>query len=372
MKDKKKKRGIFGRVIVFLLTVLAVIGLIAMALSVVSCVIDPVKFVWAAFFGLAFWAIFLYNLVILVLLLLMWSNKAWVAVLAMLVAIPGIYKSFSNGKPQEGGDLRIMSYNVLYFKDYSDEGKTPEDVANRVANLVLEQDPDVLCIQEFRQFLPKTKRKVCIEKFGELLKMPYQYYHTKRHFGGNVIFSKYPLTVLDPEDSLGEEKEYGAVVKVNAGKKGEFYLICCHLASFRLTNDEVTVFSDTGNSKEEVKTYGKSILSKLKDAYVRRSKEVSEMLADIPHDGRAIMLCGDFNDTPLSYTYHQIKRAGFTDGFVESGWGVGRTYAGKLPLLRIDYVWGNDQIHPTAFKRLKVKGSDHYPVLMEFNVNHGL
>ena len=370
MKKGKNKRGFFGRLIVFILTVLAVIGLIAMALSVSSSYVDPVKFAWIAYFGLAFWAIFIYNFIVLVLLLMMWTNKVWVAVLTMLVAIPGVYKSFCVGKPQEGGELRIMSYNVLNFRDYNDPEKTPSVVAENVVKLVLENHPDVLCIQEFSHF--KSSRQNCIASLGEQMQMPYQYYHTKQHFGGNVIFSKYPLTALDPEDPLGQEREYGPVVKVDAGEKGVFYVICVHLTSNQLTNDEITVFSDTGNSKEEVKTYGKSILVKLKIAYEKRSQEVSKMLEDVPHDGRAIVLCGDFNDTPLSYTYHQIKRAGFVDGFVKAGWGVGRTYAGNLPMLRIDYVWGNDRIQPMIFKRLKVRGSDHYPVMMDFNVNHGL
>lgn len=369
VKKGKKKRSLLGRIIIFLLTVLAIIGLIAMALCVISSYVNPVKFVWGAYFGLAFWIIFLYNLVILTLLLLMWSNKAWVAVLALLVAIPGVYKSFCVGKPQGGGDLRIMSYNVLHFKDFSDPNRSAAEVAEKMVDMVLENHPDVLCIQEFQQF--KTNRRDCIANLGEQMKMPYQYYHTKQHFGGNVIFSKYPLKALDPDDPMGEEKEYGPVVQVDAGEKGLFYVICVHLTSFQLTNDEITVFSDKENTKEEVKSYSKSIVVKLKTAYEKRSEEVSKMLEDIPHDGSAIVLCGDFNDTPLSYTYHQIKRAGFVDGFVKAGWGIGRTYAGKLPMLRIDYIWGNEQIQPMIFKRLKVKVSDHYPVMMDFNVSHG-
>lgn len=368
MKKERNKRGFFGRLIVFLLTVLALIGLVAMALSVMSSYLDPLKFIWTAYFGLAFWAIFFYNLIVLTLLLLLWSKKAWIAVVTMLIAIPGVYKSFSTGKAQEGGELRIMSYNVLNFNDYYEEGKSREEVAQQVADIVMENHPDVLCIQEFTQF--KSSRSECISNYGELMQLPYQYYHTKQHFGGNVIFSKYPLTPLDPDESMGEEKEYGPVVKVDAGEKGVFYVICVHLTSFQLTHEEITVFSDKSNSKEDVKSKSKSILVKLKNAYEKRSQEVSKMLEDVPHDGRAIVLCGDFNDTPLSYTYHQIKRAGFTDGFVKAGWGIGRTYAGKLPLLRIDYVWGNEQIKPMAFKRLKVRGSDHFPVIMDFNVNH--
>ena len=68
-KKSKKNRSFLGRLLVVVLTILAVIGLIAMALSVASSYIDPVKFVWTAYFGLAFWVIFIYNLVLLALLL---------------------------------------------------------------------------------------------------------------------------------------------------------------------------------------------------------------------------------------------------------------------------------------------------------------
>ena len=186
-----------------------------------------------------------------------------------------------------------------------------------------------------------------------------------------MIFSKYPLTALDPDHPMGDEKEYGAVAQVDAGEKGSFYVISSHLASFMLTKEEITVFSELGNTKAEVQEYGKSIISKLKHAYKERSTEVRSMLEDIPHDGRAILLCGDLNDTPISYTYQQVKQSGFIDGFVVAGQGIGHTYAGKLPLLRIDYIWGNNRIETCDFKRLRLKGSDHYPVMMDFYVKHG-
>jgi len=366
--NEKNGRGFFGRLIVGILTILAFIGVMAMAVSVLSSYIDPSRFVWTSFFGLAFWEILLFNIIIFVLLLLMWSKKAWIAVLALLIAVPGFLRSFSNGKALEGGDLRIMSYNVLMFKDLYDDDKQSVDVANGVINVVREYDPDVLCIQEFGQFKPKTSRKDCIRLFGELVDMPYHYYHTKAYYGGNVIFSKYPIGPIEDQTDFGKENDYGAVAQVDAGDKGQFLVLCSHLTSFQLTKKEITVFSEPGNTKDEVQEYGKSIISKMKGAYERRSVMVNRMLADIPVDGRPIVLCGDFNDTPLSYTYHQIKKAGFTDSFVIVGHGIGHTYAGKLPLLRIDYIWGNNGIQPTKFKRLRFKGSDHYPIMLDFKL----
>ena len=370
-KDRKK-RGILGRIIIFFLAILAFVGLLAMAMSVLSSYVDPTKFVWLSFFGLTFWVILFYNLVIFGLLLLMWSRKVWISIIALLIAIPGIYKSFSAGKPQEGGELRVMSYNVLNFRDQYDKEKPTDSVAYDMIAMVKEYKPDVLCIQEFVIFMPRTSRKDCIARCGELLEMPYTYCHEKANFGGNVIFSRYPLSALEEDTPFAKENEYGAVARVDAGQKGVFYVLNCHLTSFQLSNEEVAVFSERGNSKEQMEEYGKSIVSKLMSAYKRRSQEVSKMLEDIPHDGRPILLCGDFNDTPLSYTYHQIYSAGFADGFVKAGRGIGRTYAGKLPLLRIDYVWANEQIQPMSFKRIKYKGSDHFPVMLDFNVNNGL
>ena len=371
-KKDRKKRSLFGRIVVALLSLLALLGLVAMTLSVLSSYINPSRFVWVYFFGLTFWGILLFNLVVLMLLLLMWSRKAWIAVIAMLIALPGIYKSFSTGKSHNGGELRVMAYNILKFHDQFDKNKSNEAVALDMVKMVKEYDPDVLCMQEFAICFPNTSRKECINQLGEMMGMPYNYYHNKANFRGNVIFSRYPLSALEEGTSFAKEKEYGAVAQVDAGQYGVFYVLCCHLTSFLLTPQELTVFSESGNSKEQVEEYSKSIISKMKKAYERRSKEVEEMLADIPNDGRPIILCGDFNDTPLSYTYHQIRSAGFVDGFVKTGRGIGHTYAGRLPLLRIDYIWANEQIQPMSFKRIKYKGSDHYPVILDFNVKHGL
>ena len=371
-RDNRKRRGFFGRLVVGLLTILAWIGVPAMALSMLSGYINPARFVWASFFGLAFWEILLFNILIFFLLLLLWSKRIWIAVLALAIAVPGMLRSFSNGKPMEGGKLRVMSYNVQIFNDLYDSKKQPADVALGVINLVREQHPDVLCIQEFGYFIPKVGRTDCIKQFGELVEMPYHYYHTKAYFGGNVIYSKYPLSAVKDQTRFGGENDYGAVAEVDAGSKGKFIVICTHLSSFRLTKKEVTVFSEPGTSKQEVQEYGKSIVSKLKNAYRERSEQVNQLLQDIPHDGRTIILCGDFNDTPLSYTYHQISKSGFTDSFVVTGRGIGHTYAGKLPLLRIDYIWGNAGVQPMRFRRLRFKGSDHYPVVLDFNINHGV
>ena len=65
-----------------------------------------------------------------------------------------------------------------------------------------------------------------------------------------------------------------------------------------------------------------------------------------------------------------MSKTGMSDAFLKAGNGIGKTYCGRLPLLRIDYLWTNDLIVPMTFEVLKFKQSDHYPVVMSFNVTH--
>ena len=371
-QEKKHRRSFFGRLIVGLLVLLAVIGLVAMSLSVLSSFVNPEKFVWIAYFGLVFWVIFFYNVIVFTLLLLLWSRYMKIALLALIIAIPGIFKSFSTGKSQGDGELRVMTYNVHYFEDVTGEGRSKEEIVDGLAELVHQQQVDVLCIQEFREF-KKISRQDIVDQLGERFELPYNYYQKKKRFGANVIYSRYPIIPIAEGEPFYENNDYGAIVtQIDAGEKGSFYIACCHLTSFQISNDELKVLSEPNTNKEEVRQTGKTILTKMDTAYRKRSNEVSQLLADMPHDGRNFLVCGDMNDTPLSYTYQRIKHAGFTDSFVKVGRGIGYTYAGKLPWLRIDYIWCTEKVQPKSFQRLKYKGSDHYPIVMSFSIDHGL
>ena len=55
---------------VFLFSVMAVIGVIAIALSVINAYINPQHFIWTTVFGLAFWEILIFNVVVFLFLLL--------------------------------------------------------------------------------------------------------------------------------------------------------------------------------------------------------------------------------------------------------------------------------------------------------------
>lgn len=366
---KGKERGFFGKLIVFLLAVLAFIGLVAMSLSVACPYVNPKHFVWMAYFGLAFWEIFAFNVLVFILLLLMWSRKVWIAILALVISIPGVHKSFAFGHHKEASDsLKVMSYNVHFFQ-HVDKEIEREDFIAQIVNLVREQSPDVFCCQEFTVYNYRRTRPQCIADFAEIIGMPYVYYNRKNNYGGNVVFSKYPVEKVSEDSGFGQENTYGVMVSVDAGEKGLFYVANIHLTSYNLSNSEINVITNSHEMHNSLDTVGIEVLQKLKRAYELRSDEVVTMLEGMPPVDGPVIVCGDFNDTPLSYVYRRMQKAGFSDTFIKAGRGIKPTYAGKLPLLRIDYVWANDQVQPLSFKRNRIKASDHYPILLEFSIN---
>lgn len=365
---EKRQRGFFGKIVVFLLTLLAIIGLIAMGLSVINAFVNPQRFIWTTMFGLAFWPIFIFNVVVLFLLLLLWSKWAWISVLAMLVSIPGFTKSYSFGSKVEADSfIRVMSYNVHNFHHLDGETDA-EQFAYQVINKVRELNPDILCCQEFKAFKTGVSRPKCIEEFAQSIAFPYVYYNCKINYGGNVIFSKFPLTKVSENSGFGQENTYGVMVSVDAGEKGRFYVANVHLLSYAITDDEIDLLVNSSDRKDNFDTIGKTVLHKLSYAFQRRSDELKRVLEGMPPVDGPVIVCGDFNEPPLSYNYRQMQKAGFTDTFTKVGRGIKPTYAHKLPLLRIDYIWANDKVTLFNFKRERYKASDHYPILLDFAI----
>jgi len=365
-----KERGFFGKLLVFILSVLASVGVVAMTLSVLNAYINPNRFIWTTLFGLAFWEILFYNILILILLLLLKSRKAWISVAALLIALPGFSKSYSMGK-KVGADssIRIMSYNVHNFKHVDGETDA-EACASQMIDMMREQRPDILCCQEFGWYKRErgVTRQKCIDIFAEEAGFQYVYYNRKANYGGNVIFSKYPIEKVSEVSDFAKEYTYGIMVSVDAGEKGQFHVANIHLLSYMITDDEIESLT-TPQQRQEYEALGKTLLHKLSFAFQRRSEEFERVLNGLQAIEGPIIVCGDFNEPPLSYNYRQMRKAGFVDTFTKVGHGIKPTYAGKLPLLRIDYVWANDGVTPLSFTRHRWKASDHYPIILDFKIH---
>lgn len=83
------------------------------------------------------------------------------------------------------------------------------------------------------------------------------------------------------------------------------------------------------------------ILGELEHNSSIRAGQVGEIRAEMDASPYPVILAGDFNDTPSSYTYRTMK-GDMTDGFRDSGSGYGGTFRYLGGVLRIDYIFYDD------------------------------
>lgn len=361
VKENKRRNTFFQGLGKLIIGTCGIGVMLSAFLCAICPYISPSSFVWTAFFGLAFWMIFFANIVILIILIFLKSRRTLlVPILALLLMIPGLKKSYSFGeKSEETSSLKVMTYNIGVFRDYKVESRSVSDVKKTLVKLINEQNPDVLCLQESGKWIKNTA-----SEFSKMI--GYKYYSINKT-SGNSYFSKFPLEEVKTFDDEAL-RNFADIRKVKINKEDSFYLVNCHLNSFCISTEEIGYINDTKNIVKDKEVYAKSVISKLITGFKSRTKITQALIEELPDDGSPLIICGDFNDTPMSYTYNQLQKTGLKDAFLAVSKGIGKTYCGRLPLLRIDYFWYNDNIEIVDYNRIKQTTSDHYPLLMSFNI----
>lgn len=142
-----------------------------------------------------------------------------------------------------------------------------------------------------------------------------------------------------------------------------------HLESIHFGSEDYTFYShltepdnETDIENVHLKEGSKRLLWKLRRAFVLRSSQVEMLYKHLAASPYPVVLAGDFNDTPSSYTYHQLTR-NLHDSYIDAGSGfLESTYAGKFPNFRIDYILYSSQFRSAFYQKFDVSLSDHYPI----------
>jgi endonuclease/exonuclease/phosphatase family metal-dependent hydrolase len=262
------------------------------------------------------------------------------------------------------GSLNIMSYNVAQFGLYREK----DSKYNREAMfaLIKKQELDIVCLQDFYTSEKKNDFNNR-EDISREMKLPYRFFSSDfnrdgmQHWG-SIIYSRYPIIKSDKlKMSYGPRSEsliYADIVKAS----DTFRIINMHLASYRFDERDYRSIEKIKKQEDTGLVATRNIMQKMRDAYVDRSKQADIVAAFINTCPYPVILCGDFNDTPASYTYFTI-RGTLQDAFLRKGSGIGRTYAGLAPTLRIDYIFADKAFKVNSFRKINSGLSDHYPVI---------
>jgi endonuclease/exonuclease/phosphatase family metal-dependent hydrolase len=371
---KKRTFSSFLKKVILTLNILAVLSLLA---SYGALYIDPRHFWPLAFFGLLYPVILAVNLIFILLWLVTWKKYIWISLVAVLAGWTQIMALFplrfakdANPPP---GSMKFLSYNVHGFAGFDRHDKGTRD---KILSFTDSQKPDVLCIQEFtlRHHDDTDSITAIVNETGYPHVFFRNYFDIKKKNVVNGIVTCSRFNIVNNGFLRDGKKRVFAVFSDLVVSGDTLRLYNLHLVSIRFGYDEYTFYDNLKNKKtEDIQFKDKilTILKKLRTAFLIRSEQVEMVVSHIKTSPYPVVVCGDFNDTPFSYSYHQLTR-GLNDAFRKAGSGFpGNTYAGQLPAYRIDYILYSEPFKAYRYEREVLNFSDHYPVSTFINFEKG-
>ena len=341
-----------------------VASIIVMLLIGYSDRLDPEQHPILSCLGLVFPVLLAINLAFLIFWAVVSLKRVVVPVAGFLVCYSPIrtyvpLNLASSDKP----DIRVLSYNAGGF---SSDSKGVRGAGYEDALKYVEQtDADVVCIQEAR-VNEKFERR-----FKE--KFPYVKFTDKRTSTSNrlAVLSKYPI--VKQEDVEFESRGNLSVAFWLDVNGRTVIVVNNHLETAGLTSTERQDFRSMVHGDKETKearAETKRLLVKLSEGNVVRARQAKSVCRFVKeHEGTPIILCGDFNDTPISYTVHKISEE-LSNCFRECGNGLGWTFCRDGIRVRIDHAFCSSEFSPVSCKVDKsVSASDHYPLVFGLKWN---
>ncbi len=264
------------------------------------------------------------------------------------------YVQFKGKKTEEKG-ITVTSFNTRNFIGGQNADRLQN--AKDIYEYLQKKNTAIICLQEssFDRLKKYHRAKGNSTKDAPFFK----YIHTSRS-GGPITFSSYPI--INKQQLTFEKSSNMVIISDIVINSDTIRLFNTHLQSYKFTDQDISSLdSITFNLQEENYKVMRYTGSKLKRAFIQRTEQAEILAGIIEKSPYKILICGDFNDTPLSYSYHTVSK-GLKDAFVESGSGIGNTYLGDLPSLRIDYILHSPDFESFNFEIDKVQLSDHYPI----------
>jgi len=326
--------------------------LFALLLSYLSPYSNPQTFLYPiAFLGLFYPLLLLINLLFLFYWMLKFKRHFWPTLIVICIGYSHIntFVNFKSNSIDKPSFYSLSSFNVRLFNAY--KWIEQDGVKEEIISFINQSNSSFICLQEF--YAPNTL---------PLIDYPYSHIglQKKRSHWRMATYSKYPI-----------------IKKGTVSISGENVNNVCIFSDITLSEDTVRIYNiHLASNTFEINDYqfienpsiegAENIFKRLKKSFIKRTTEVNSIKKHINESPYPIIVCGDFNDTPLSYAYNQLSE-GLKDSFLNTELGFGRTYNGKFPALRIDYILMSPKFKVNNYKTTNIELSDHYPISVFFD-----
>ena len=335
-------------------------------------------------------------------LALYWLRRNWRVALLPIVALaltwpqvqrglalhvpPGEAKRAKNQKLGDGKTLQssfliphsnevsLLSANVRIFNVYA-QFRDPDFTSSKGFIRWLAESPaDVLCLQEYYNEPGGSKEDGSVFRSERALGKA-----SGRHsfvsttltnaIGaefGMAIFSRFiivrrgviPFGKLSQNHAMWADLARPAA-RTGRGRPDTIRVFNVHLQSMSMADADVATAT---SSRAGLRQKAPNLLRRFRNGAVARGTQVDSVLARIARSPYPVLLAGDLNDPPYSYTSDQLADE-LQNAWATVGLGPGFTYNGRLPGLRIDQQFAGPQWQVRGCQvHREIKWSDHFPV----------
>ncbi len=316
-----------------------------------SSYVSPANFPSLSTMGLAFPVFAVVNILFVVFWLIFKIRHVWIPLVGLgcMVSYIWDYCPLNMSKDEEPENaIKVITFNV---------GRTlSEDDRQKTIEYLNEANADVICLQEaYANWAQRAD-------FKKLLKSRnYHYVYNQ----GEYIITRFDV-VGDSIPLRYFTSSGHTFVHRFRHQEDTILIINNHLESNKLKDEDKAEFKDMIKRprKDKIEKKGNELVNYLTEAAAIRSVQVDSLCQFVEKNkGKSIILCGDLNDTPISYTYQKISRE-LNSVFRKKGNGVGTTFNEKGFWVRIDHAFVSDDwtIH-AAYVEKKIITSDHYPLV---------
>lgn len=225
--------------------------------------------------------------------------------------------------------LHLVSWNAEGFQ-------LNKDTLQASATFIRNLHPDVICLQE-RPHDNLLHRDSISAVFG----YPYRVFNSREDEVLNLaVYSRFPLSNME---EYYFPNSYNKVLQIDLQYEGR---------TIRLFNMHLQTTGMTPAFQ------GNNLLHTYQLNAKERNRQVQLLAEAIASSPYPVILCGDLNDTPISYAYRKLTGK-LKDCFLEAGNGWGGTYQPSNNLFRIDYTLCAPELKTSAYRLYSNSWSDH-------------
>lgn len=252
--------------------------------------------------------------------------------------------------------LKVLTMNVTQFNWV--DGDKP----NKSMRYILDQNADVVVIQEGLVDFSYEQ----LEPVKPMLKELYKKYpYRKKAFFDVGILSKYPYTEVKSSALDKDKLNYFIKAWDVQAPGGDIRVVSMHLSSLRFTQNDSKII-ESMNKPSNRKRRVKSVVRKLDNGFRTHVRQVTAMRKLLDETTGDVIVMGDMNDTPGSYTYRTLCGDDLLDAWAESGFGPTYTFHAHHLYVKIDHIFYRGNMKLLTCRRDKEGESDHYPLVAIF------